>query len=78
MNDKRRGRLGVAVGYIEMAKNVVKEVRDEEETAFYNLPENLQCSDKGCDMEDKVTDMDDVIDSLDDIISSINDITFKV
>lgn len=78
MNKERRNRLGVAVSYVEMAKNIVKEVRDEEEMAFDNLPENLQYSNRGCDMEDKVTDMEDIIDDLDDVISSINDITIKI
>ena len=42
MNNKRRKELRRAIDMIETALNIVNSVKDEEEDAMYNYPENLQ------------------------------------
>lgn len=74
MNKKRRECLDVAINYINMGKEIIKDVKQEEEFAYDNLPENLQYSDRGCDMEDKIDNMDEVIDKIEEAISLIEDI----
>lgn len=76
MNKKRRESLDVAINYINMGKDLIKNVKDEEELAYDNLPENLQCSDRAFDMEEKIENMEEVIDKIDDIISLIEDVRF--
>lgn len=76
MNKQRRIDLKDAIRCMESAKYIIKDVKSKEEDAFDNLPENLQCSNRGCDMEENIDEMDEVLDKLDDIIDQVNDIIF--
>ena len=88
MNKTRRNKLNKI---IDVLNNIVVELEDassslemisnDEQDAFDNLPEGLQCSYKGCDMEDNASELSDqaselnsIVDSLNDIISNIEDI----
>lgn len=74
MNKQKRNKLEESINYMTIAKNIIIEVKNKEEFDFDNLPENLQYSRRGCDMEEKIDDMDEVIDTINEIISQINDI----
>ena len=76
MNKQRRNELKIAVDHMMKAKDIIKDVKSKEEFAYDNIPENLQYSNKGCDMEEKIDDMEEVMDKIDDTISLINDIIF--
>ncbi len=76
MNKQRRNELKNAIVYIENVKDIIKEVKRKEEFAYDSLPENLQYSNRGCDMEEKIDSMDEIIETIDDIISAINDVIF--
>ena len=43
-----------------MAQEIIKSVKDEEEFAYDNIPENLQNSNKACDMEDSIDSLDEI------------------
>lgn len=74
MNKQRRNKLDKAISYIEEAKCVIQNVKSEEEFAYDNLPENLQYSNRGCQMEENIDNMDEIIDNIEEILSSINDV----
>ena len=46
MNAQKRRELQKAIDYLEKAKAIIEEIRDEEQNCFDNLPEGLQCSEK--------------------------------
>lgn len=75
MNKERRKRLKDAVEKIYEAIAIIEEVRDDEETARDNLPENLMNSQKWEDMEEMVDALNDHIDSLEDRASELEEIT---
>lgn len=74
MNKNRRNKLKKSIIYIEMAQEIIKSVKDEEEFAYDNIPENLQNSNKACDMEDSIDSLDEIIDNINDIKTLLNDI----
>lgn len=77
MNKQRRNKLGDAIIYLNTVKDMIKDVKTKEEFAFDNMPENLQYSNKGCDMEENIDEMEEIIDGIDELISSIEDIRYK-
>lgn len=46
-------------------------VRDEEEEALYNLPESLQESTKGDEMQENIDDLDNIVSNLSDVIDEL-------
>ncbi len=64
MNNKRRERLLQASGLLEKAASMIEQVKDEEQDSFDNLPENLQCSDRGEAMEEAVSELGEAIDLI--------------
>lgn len=76
MNKNRRQYLKNAIDYLLKAKDIILKVKSEEEFTYDNIPENLQYSTKGCDIEENIDSMEEIIDNIDDIVSEINDIIF--
>lgn len=66
MNNKRRERLQAAVSHLEIANEIVEEVKNEEQDCLDNMPENLQSS-------ERYEIMENAIDYLDDAISYLGD-----
>ena len=52
MNKSRRATLQEALNKISEARALIEEMRDEEQEAFDNMPEGLQCSERGEQMEE--------------------------
>ena len=57
MNAARRKRLAEAVDLIASAKENIEEVKEEEQEAFDNMPESLQGSERGEEMEGFIEDL---------------------
>lgn len=74
MNKDRRKRLAAIAETIEEQMSELEYVRDEEQEAFDNLPESIQYSDRGSDMEDKISEIDDILSDISDIIDRINEL----
>lgn len=74
MNKERRERLQRISGLICEARELLETVRDDEQEAFDNMPENLQGSERGEQMEEWICTMEEAIDSLSDIEDNIDDI----
>ena len=73
MNNKRRAELAKAIPFLEKAKDILEEVRNEEEDAFYSLPESLQNSERGNNMETIFQELENACMSLQDIVDTIQE-----
>ena len=74
MNKARRNQLYKLAGEIERLKDMIDEVKYEEEYAYNNMPEGLQCSMRGQESEEAIDVLDDVLSSLDDVIDGLEEI----
>lgn len=72
MNKERRSKIAKALELIDNAKTILEEVKDEEESCYDNLPDNLRESEKGETMQENVNDLNECIDYLDDM-SNLSD-----
>ena len=65
MNKARRKEIARAIELIEQACEILEAVRDEEQEAFDNMPENLQGSERGEAMEGYIGAIEEIMDYLD-------------
>ena len=62
----------------EIAKEI-SVIESEESDSFDNMPEGLQMSDRGCDMQNNIDNLIDVEDNLDNVIDQLeNDVLDKL
>lgn len=74
MNKLRRKEIGKITNILREQKDALEMLRDDEQMAYDNLPEGIQMSDRGDEMEEYINMLDEAIDSLEDAIMSIEDI----
>lgn len=72
MNNTRRKELRRAIDMIETALDIVNSVKDEEEDAMYNYPENLQGTETYENMEVAVDTTGEVTSAIEDGVDSLN------
>jgi poly-gamma-glutamate capsule biosynthesis protein CapA/YwtB (metallophosphatase superfamily) len=65
MNKQRRKEIAKAIELIQQAREILEGVKDEEQEAFDNLPENLQSSESGEKMEWCISGIEDFLEYLD-------------
>lgn len=65
MNKVRRKELSRVVDLLDQARDLLETIRDEEQEAFDNLPESIQCSERGEAMENCISTMEEMLDYLD-------------
>lgn len=58
MNANRRKRIAVLTAELERIKEDIESLRDDEQVAFENLPENFQEGDRGEAMETAIENLD--------------------
>ncbi len=73
MNNVRRKRIGEAMKHLSLARELLETVRDEEQEAYDNLPENLQESERGQKMEEAVDTLDTAVSDLENVESSLEE-----
>lgn len=73
MNKQRRERIQEVVDQIGVLCQELEELRDEEEEYMYNMPENLQGSEKYEMAEEAVSNLDSAIDNLTEAIDCANE-----
>lgn len=71
MNKERRNRLSDVIASLEEAKDLLEDVKNDEQDAFDNMPVGLQCSERGSKMEDYVELMEDAGDQIDNVCEFI-------
>ena len=80
MNKERRQNLCSAISLlneaqakIDTAKDIVGYCCDEEQECFDNLPESIQCGDRGDNMQENISKMEEVNGELDYIFDSLEE-----
>lgn len=64
MNKARRKEIARAIELMDEAREILEAVKDEEQEAFDNMPESLQCSERGETMEEYIGTLEDVVYNL--------------
>lgn len=75
MNKSRRLRIDALISKLEAIAEEIEVLKDEEEDAFYNLPDSLQYGEKGEAMEDAITNLDDAFTYINDAIDYLTEAT---
>ncbi len=65
MNAARRKRIADVGSKIADLREMIEEIKAEEEEAFDNLPESIQSGERGDKMQDAISALDDIIMDLD-------------
>lgn len=71
MNKERRKRIIDAIQKIE---SLVQNILDDEQEAYENMPESLQCSNNGLASEDAQENLEAAIEALEEAISCLEEI----
>lgn len=66
MNNMRRKNVMEALELIEKARNILEEVKDEEQVAYNNLPESLQYGERGEQMQENVDAIEEYLSYLEE------------
>lgn len=74
MNKARRKWLENVSEMITNAKEQLEQIRDEEQEAYDNMPENLNMTDRASAMEENIDNLDTMVSDLEDILESFYDI----
>ncbi len=73
MNKQRREELLEVCSLIDDATSRLREIRDEEQEAYDNLPDGLQCSKTGEAMQSAIEEMDWFENEIDKLRNGIED-----
>ena len=73
MNNKRRKEISKIVSTLEEVRDRLSEVVDEEQSAFDNMPESIQGSDRGCDSEEAIGYLSDALDSVESALDYLDE-----
>jgi len=71
MNKARRKVLRSVVEKMEEVASTIEDLYADEQSAFDNLPESLQYSDKGADMEEGIDLLSETLDTVRDYIGEL-------
>ena len=74
MNKTRRKKLEWILSDLETVRDEIENVKEDEQEAFDNLPESIQYSEKGEQMEMNVSDLEELYESIDTAIYNLNEL----
>lgn len=75
MNKERRARLAEVDDLLMEAVDDITEIVEDEQDAFDNLPEGLQCSSRGEAMEEAIDEMNNIISDIENVRERIQEFT---
>lgn len=75
MNNRKRQKLNMAISLLREAAGYVDDVKDDEDDALSNMPENLQYSDMYMKMEKAVDALESASESIESAIDGIDEAT---
>ena len=75
MNNTRRKEVKSIIEALLEIKARIDIVADEEQDAFDNLPEGLQCSMRGEDMEEAASNLADASDTITEALDLLEEVT---
>lgn len=64
---QNRADVDKAKALAEKAKDIIDDMRDEEQDSYDNLPESFQFGDRGRQMEENIMNMDSAMDEIDEL-----------
>lgn len=73
MNNKRRKEISKIVSTLEGVRDSLSELVDEEQSAFDNMPESIQGSDRGCESEEAIGYLSDALDSVESALDYLDE-----
>lgn len=71
MNNARRKIKREAITLLSSALELLETIADEEEEAYYNMPEGLQASEKGEQMGENVDTLQEAVSNLEEMIEEL-------
>jgi hypothetical protein len=74
VNDERRKTIREAAELLGRAKTLLEIARDEERSAFDNLPEPIQAADNGTVIEEAAEQLEQLVDELETIESTLEEL----
>lgn len=74
MNKPRRAALAKAAELLREAYAIIEEAYEDEQNAYDNMPESLQYSERGEQMEEYIYDLETALEVLDETASRLEEI----
>lgn len=74
MNKIRRNKINEIKKLLEQASDMINDVMIDEDDAFNNLSDGLQCTMRGEQMESNVSEMEEAIDNINEAIDNLENI----
>lgn len=74
MNNKRRAEIRKIHMVLETILSDIERVKDEEELAYDNMPENLQYSDRGEASQEAIDCLEEVYNNMEEIIDLLEEV----
>lgn len=74
MNAFRRKELARAIEMIEQAQDIISCVLEDEQEAYDNLPENLNNTERACQMDENIMNLGDLDNDIEDLKENIQEI----
>ena len=75
MNNKRRKAIEDIAKKISQLQRELTEIASDEQTAFDNLPESIQESEKGEKMIENIDEINDIVYELDNLYDRLDEVT---
>ena len=72
MNNKRRKTIALVINSLGNLSADLEDVAQEESDAYENMPESLQQSDRGSNIEDNIYNLEDCISQINDVIDTLS------
>ena len=74
MNKVRREKLKKALANLELAKDMIEDVKEEENDTWEGMPEGLQESDRGLTMQENVEKLEEIVSNLEEAVYTLDDL----
>ena len=74
MNKQRKTEIKFNIQRLELVKNELQKILDDEQDYYDNIPENLQSSSRADDSEIAIDQLTEAIDEIDEAIESLNNV----
>lgn len=75
MNRERRSKISDIMERLDAIQTELEEIRNEEQEAFDNMPESIQGSERGENMENGIDTMSECIDSLLTVVEQLEEVS---
>ena len=72
MNKARRKRIEKVVNLLEELRDELESVKEDEQSAYDNMPDSLQDSERGDSMQDAIDTLDEINTDFENLIESVN------